>query len=93
MVDGRRCLCLFTSSEAVKRFTEATHDYMHGTERDRWQAPVDEVEDRAGLIDRLTNAEDRLAADGIKFVSIDPVPGEPTLCGLIGELIAELQNR
>jgi hypothetical protein len=93
MVDGRHCLCLFTSSEAVKRFTEATHDYMHGTERDRWQVAVDEVEDRAGLIDRLTNTEGRLAADGIKFISIDPVPGQPTLCGAIREFITDLPNR
>lgn len=92
-VDGRQCLCLFTSSEAVKRFTEATHDYMHGTERDRWQAPVDEVEDCAGLIDRLTNAESRLAADGIKFISIDAVPGQPTLHAAIRDFIEELQNR
>lgn len=92
MVDGRRCLCLFTSSEAVRRFTEATHDFMHGTHRDYWQAPVDEVEDRAGLLDRLKNAEDRLAADGIKFVSFDPVPGQPTVHGAIRELIEELQS-
>jgi len=30
VVDGRHCLCLFTSPEAVQRFKKATNLYMHG---------------------------------------------------------------
>jgi hypothetical protein len=91
MVDGRHCLCLFTSTEAVRRFTVEAHD-IHDNKRGYRKAPVDKVGDCAGLIDRLTSAEDRLAADGIKFVSIDPVPAQPTMCAPIRDFIAHLQK-
>ena len=43
MVDGRQCLCLFTSTDAVRRFTVEAHD-IHDNKRGYRQAPVDEVE-------------------------------------------------
>ena len=90
-VDGRMCLCLFTSPAAVQRFKQATNLYMHGPEHVDLEVQVDEIEDRDGLIDRLTNAEFELAADGIKFISIDAVPGQPTLHAAIQDFIADLQ--
>lgn len=91
MVNGRRCLCLFTSTEAVRRFTVEAHD-LHGKKRGYRRAEVDEVENRAGLIGRLEAAVDRLEDDGIRFISFDPVPGQPTVCGTIREFITELQK-
>jgi hypothetical protein len=61
---------------------------MHGPEHvDLKVVEVDEVESREGLIDRLKSAESRLTADGIKHISINPVPGQPTMYGLISEFI------
>lgn len=91
-VDGRRCLCLFTSTETVKRFNTTTRDHKHGRRGRYLQAEVDEVEDRVGLIGRQAAAVDRLEDDGIRFISIDPVPGQPTAHTPIRDFIAELQK-
>jgi hypothetical protein len=90
-VDGRQCLCLFTSTEAVRRFTVEAHD-LHGNKRGYRRAEVDEVEDCGGLIGRLSAAVNSLEGDGIRFISIDPVPGQPTVCGTIRDFIAELEK-
>ena len=92
MVNGRQCLCFFTSYEAVGLYTAAVHNFTNGTKRERWEVPVDEVKDVAGLIERLENAEGRLAADGIKFISLDPVPGQPTKCASIRDFIQMLRE-
>jgi hypothetical protein len=90
MIDGERCLCLFTSPDAVRRFRHATDDYMHGSDRGAPKLPVDEVEDREALLDRLRNAETRLAADGIRHICLDPVPGTPAAYGFVGDFINSL---
>src|SRR5437868_7046748 len=74
-VNGQQCLCLFTSPEAVQRFKQVTNVYMHGPEHVDLEVATDEVENREGLLERLTNAEADLAANGIRHISIDAVPG------------------
>ena len=86
-VNGQQCLCLFTNTEALQRFKQATNLYMHGPEHVDLEVATDEVEDRDGLLNRLTNAEADLAADGIRHISIDPVPGQPTSYAAIREFI------
>jgi hypothetical protein len=90
MINGNQCLCLFTSIKAVRKFRHETDDYMHGNDRGAPKIPVDEVKNRAGLLDRLENAEARLAADGILHISLDPVPGRPTSYGLIRDFIQSI---
>jgi hypothetical protein len=91
-VDGHRCLCSFSSTGKVQRFDSASRDQKSGRKGLYRQAKVDEVDNCAGLIGRLTAGVDRLEEDGIWFISLGPFPGQPTARISIRDFIAELQK-
>jgi hypothetical protein len=89
-IANHQCLCLFTSPETVQRFQQAKNLYMHGPEHVDLQVPVYVIEDYEMLIGGLKHSEADLAKSGIRHISIDPVPGQPTMYVEIREFISEL---
>jgi hypothetical protein len=63
---------------------------MHGPEHVDLQVPVYLTEDYEMLIVGLKHSEADLAKAGIRHLSIDPVPGQPTMYVEIREFIETL---
>ena len=89
-VDGKECLCLFTSKETVQRFHQILQHQLHGPHLEFLMASVDECPDYDGLMDRLKSGEAELAASGIGHIVIDPVPGRPVCYAPIRDFIEQL---
>src|SRR4051812_16351457 len=74
IVDGRDCLCLFTSTPMVQRFQHAKQLLLHGPNQVDLEVVVDKCDDYDALIARLKSGETDLATAGVRHIVIDPVP-------------------
>lgn len=89
VIDGERCICLFTDIHLVEPFYKDKHGDNFATR----QIQTWTMTERIGLLKTLKDWQPELAPQNVTHVAIDATPGKQTSYVTIAELIEDLENR
>ena len=90
VVDGKDCLCLFTSLEKLTHFRTTMLEQKRPPTTGGLQVGIDTCHNYDELISRLKSGVSELEAAGINYLAIDPVQGQRVLYCAIRDFIEDL---
>jgi hypothetical protein len=89
VIDGEKCICLFTDRDLVERFYKDKYGDMFATRT----IEVLTLPERLALIQTIRDWQTQLAPQGCSHVAIDTSPGKVAAYVTFAELLKDLEKQ